>query len=63
MTDSKEMISMRNAQWARAKGEMEAFLHFFWPEYNPYNGKPEEGFFSIANKAIKDCIKTIDDNM
>ena len=62
MPDSKEMISMRRAQWERVKGEMNAFLEFFWPEYDQ-NGESISGVFRMADKAISDCIKTIDNNL
>jgi len=63
MSDSKEIISMRRAQWQRAKGELKAFLEFFWPEYDPQNGKSISGLYEIADSAISDCIKTIEDNL
>lgn len=63
MPDSKEIISMRNAQWEKAKDEMRAFLHFFWTDYDPQNGRPISGIFEIVDKAISGCIKKIDDNL
>ena len=60
MSDTREMISMRQAQWARAKGEMYAFLQFFWPIYDPITGKPIHGVYEVAKEAIDKCIDDVD---
>jgi len=60
MSDTREMISMRQAQWARAKGEMYAFLQYFWPIYDPETNKKIHGVFEVAQAAIDKCIDEID---
>jgi hypothetical protein len=62
MSDSKEMISMRRMQWKRARGEVEAVLETFWPEYDRDGKEIDHGFKEI-NSIIKTFIKDMDDNL
>ena len=62
MFESKEMLSMRRMQWKRARGEVEAVLETFWPEYDR-DGKEIDNCFNNINSIIKTFIKDMDDNL
>ena len=63
MEESKEILTLRQMSWQRAKGELNALLHTFWPVYSPSNGRPLSSSFDPICKIIEKFQKDMDDNM
>ena len=62
MSESNEILSMRALAWERAKGELQAYLHTFWPEYHSKTGQPLDRGFNEAYNRINSFIKEFEDN-
>lgn len=61
MSESNEILTMRDMAWERAKGELHGYLRTFWPEYTMSGAKIDNGF-EDAHKRIHSFIKEFEDN-
>lgn len=61
MTESKEILTMRSIVWERAKGELNAYMQTFWPEYEMDGSKRSNGF-DEAQARISKFIRDFEDN-
>lgn len=61
MSESNEILTLRQMAWQRAKGELLAYLETYWPSYAP-GGKELDNGFEEAHERIHAFIKDFEDN-
>jgi hypothetical protein len=54
--------SLRAMAWERAKGELQAALSTFWPEYASGSLKEADNGFEAAERMVKQFIKKVEDD-
>lgn len=62
MTESNELLTLRAMAWERAKGELRAYLHTFWPSYHPTTGERIDNGFDEAYQRINSFIREFEYN-
>lgn len=59
--DSHEILTMRAMAWERAKGELHAYLHTYWPRFGRDAQRLDNGF-DEADRRIREFIQEFEDN-
>lgn len=61
MDEEMMMKTLRAMAWQRAKGELQAYLETFWPEYDRQGKEIDKGF-EDAQQRIEVFIREFEDN-
>lgn len=61
MSESRTLKTLRLMAWERAKGELNAYLQTFWPDFYP-DGKEIDHGYDEESKMIMRFIKEFEEN-
>jgi hypothetical protein len=59
--ESKEILTLRAMAWSRAKGDLQAYLETYWPEWTGKNEKIDNGF-DEASRLISEFIEDFENS-
>jgi hypothetical protein len=60
-TESDGILTLRAMAWERSKGELQAFLATFWPEYGRNGVVTNPNHFDEIDAAVQKLVKEVED--